>query len=38
MTARRIETCIAKKQTYITLAHFSPTLHLDSQLHDFATN
>ena len=38
MTARRIETPIAKKQTYITLAHFSPTLHLDSQLHDFATN
>jgi len=40
MTARRIETPIAKKLSYITLAHnaLPPTLLLDSRLHDFAND
>ena len=40
MSARRIETPISKKETYITLAHneLSPTLLLDSRLHDFAND
>jgi hypothetical protein len=38
MSARRIETHVLKKQAYIALAQISPALHLDSQLHDFATD